>query len=334
MREFEVFLAPREDTRLYAAEHRPADLLNRLDQLFEVVDATGLACIAKATALLSPKLTGANALFSTKTFPITLRPVSSAIGANLYGTLQIYITDKTGEIAVQLPKQPNLEFAVGGSHTRVHCLKDCQVTLFGKYRMDPTEQTQNTSSHRFSSADEINILTQMTFTVIEGICKEVKFDSYDEIPHLLAEGVLRTLHFPNPAMVLHKVRVMIRLPESTSLGPYRILVEKRNGRESAQAMDELGWQPGKAEIVPETTNGTAYSGHAHTQLEEAPLRSIEAETPVQRGLSTAAQNLIPDNEQTDGPPASEATSGSTLSDYGMPFSFKGGVRIERNLSPV
>lgn len=117
-------------------------------------------------------------------------------------------------ISVGLPSIYGLSVSVAGSDEVIRLLF-CRVLLFAEFVGNETTTPQTTQESRPSTTAEIGIIHEIACTVVQTLCKEMIFDSYDDMPQMLCRGLLQCLQIPGSKYRFLHAQVQLK-PERDS----------------------------------------------------------------------------------------------------------------------
>lgn len=197
---------------------KPGEISEIFDSLLANAPSVGLACLAYTSALVASKFHDLSARLESGPLPIPISPSRHSITAREF-YLALNVRRGLGWVKIRLPTLEGINFSICQTSTRT---TQCKVYLTGRYQKQTATQGIATPQPETSTADEANVLAQMVSTVMEGLAKGLRFDSYEAVPNLLAQGLLRTVQFLSPSIILERVQVAIVLPEESPLGSCEI----------------------------------------------------------------------------------------------------------------
>ena len=191
------------------------DLIGGFDRFCQSTDETGLMCYAKASKHLAQQLLPkTTAHLSSNRFVLKLDSFrngnqSSPLGPIPQGSLIINLNKSdSGNVTLCMPRLSNVKVAVTNPSASVIHIDS--LRLEGNLREPYGLELEALKGPPLSAPDEFNIIAQMTYAVIERLCGEMTFDSYQALATSLAEAVLRTVSFLSPALVLEGVKLMVQ----------------------------------------------------------------------------------------------------------------------------
>lgn len=310
---------------------KPLELFEDFNSLCQTTEATGLVCLARVTALLAARFPQIDVGFESGDIPMTINANLSKPNIGLTALVSSFAKDGFIEVSIRIPKQVDLEFSLG-KHLIVSA--ECRVILYGHFRQDSFSQARDDLAIQISTFDELSILTRLTSTIVRGIVKGVNFDSFEAVPHLLAEGVLRTIEFPSPSIIIHGVRVVIRLPEDSPLGTCEIIAEKSRGHGISTASDEVLPKAYAPPSFSQTTDAAVNTSSLDNQSSGSSVQDTEVHLPVEPDHCNATADSTTGAEERDGISASEPLTEDSTSNWRMRLSYMGKERLHSPLIRV
>ena len=209
-----VSMKPQLQTAFSATGLSGTELLQEFDRLCQNADERGLASCAKALTLISQRYQHVSCVLdSTFGMPGDFQMLNIDRGT----TLMFNSNMGTGraDIVIFLPRPRQLNVSAPSkceSIIDITCL-----SLHCSFRANSTAELGVADGRTISALDELNILTQMCFSVIENVLMNVDFDSFEAIPTTLAQGILRAVRFPNPSIGISKIELAVE-PIDSQLG--------------------------------------------------------------------------------------------------------------------
>lgn len=178
---------------------------------------------------------------------------------------------------------------------------NCTVSFYWEYNADTTASIGLETLPHITTDESLQILRQMTDTIINGICEEVIFDSLEDVPPLLADGILRSLQYPDPRLYLCQVKVKVSFNGDSPLGFCKLSATKNREDGSLPVTEHTIMQMDKFNSLSHTKDIDAgtFSPGAQAKVSCLPRRKDtlreqpDASTSQRRGYQQIGDPALP-----------------------------------------